>query len=131
MFFEVAAGNVLYMLVRSIISIFPMGGKIGKDPDSGKDWRQEEKGLTENEIVGWHHRFDGHEIEQALGVGDEQESLACCGPWGRKESDMTEWLNWTRSIWLIRLFKYYYHYYFFTTNLVCSCYHTSVLREVC
>ena len=94
-------------------SIFSMGGKIGKDPDSGKDWRQEEKGLTENEMVGWHHWFDGHEIEHALGVGDAQESLACCGPWDCKESDMTEWLNWTRSTWLIRLFKYYYHYYFF------------------
>ena len=67
---------------------------IGKDPDSGKDWRQE-KGTTEDEMVGWHHRLDGHEFQQALGVGDGQGSLACCSPWGRKELDMTEWLNWT------------------------------------
>jgi len=67
----------------------------GKDPDSGKDWRQEEKGTTENEMVGWHHWLHGHEFEQAPGVGDGQGILACCSPWGCKESDMTEWLNWT------------------------------------
>ena len=70
---------------------------IGKDPDSGKDWRQEEKGMTEDEMVGWHHQLDGHEFGQALGVGDGQGSLACCSPWGRKELDTTEWLNWTDS----------------------------------
>ena len=68
---------------------------IGKDPDLGKDWRQEEKGMIENEMVGWHHQLNGHEFEQALGVGDGQGSLACCSPWGHKESDMTEQLNWT------------------------------------
>ena len=68
---------------------------IGTDPDAGKDWRQDEKETTENEMVGWHHRLDGHEIEQALGVGDGQGSLACYSPWGCKESDRTEWLNWT------------------------------------
>ena len=68
---------------------------IWKDPDAGKDWRQEEKGATEDEMVGWHHQLDGHEFEQALGFGDGQGSLACCSPWGHKESDMTEWLNWT------------------------------------
>ena len=57
----------------------------------GKDWRQEEKRTTEDEMVGWHHRLNGHEFEQNLGVGDRQ----CCSPWGRKESDTTEWLNWT------------------------------------
>ena len=62
---------------------------IGKDPDAGKDWGQEEKGATEAEMVGWHHRLDGHEFEQALGVGDGQGSLACCRPWGRKESVKT------------------------------------------
>ena len=67
---------------------------IWKDPDSGKDWRQE-KEITEDEVVGWHHQLDGHEIEQATGVGYGQGSLACCSPWGHKESDMTEWLNWT------------------------------------
>ena len=68
---------------------------IGKDPDAGKDWRQEEKGMTEDEVVGWHHRFNEHEFEQALGVGDGQGSLACCSPRGCKESDVTEQLNWT------------------------------------
>ena len=67
----------------------------GKDPDVGKDWRQEEKGMTEDEMVGWHHRLDGHEFEQVPGVGDGQGSLVCCSPWGRKESDTTERLNWT------------------------------------
>ena len=67
---------------------------IGKDPDAGKDWRQEEKGVTEDEMVGWHHRLDGHEFEQAPGVDDGQGSLVCCSPWGGKESDTTEWLNW-------------------------------------
>ena len=67
---------------------------IGKDSDAGKDWRQE-KGMTEDEMVGWHHWLDGHEFEQAPGVGDGQGSLACCSPWGRKESDTTEPLNWT------------------------------------
>ena len=68
---------------------------IGKDPDVWKDWRQEKKGTTEDEIVGWHHWLDGHEAEQTLGIGDRQWSLACCSPWGHKESDMTEQLNWT------------------------------------
>ena len=67
---------------------------IGKDPGAGKHWRQEEMGMTEDEMVGWHHQLDGHEFEQALGVGDGQGSLACCGPWGRKESDTTELPNW-------------------------------------
>ena len=66
-----------------------------KDPGAGKDWRWEEKGMTEDEMVGWHHRLSGHESEQALGVGDGQGSLACCSPWDHKESDTTEWLNWT------------------------------------
>ena len=67
---------------------------IGKDSDAGKDWSWEQKGMTENEIVGWHHRRNGCKFEQAPGVGDEQGSLACCSPWGHKESDMTERLNW-------------------------------------
>ena len=66
-----------------------------KDPDAGKDWRQEETGMRGDEIVGWHHRLDGHEFEQAPRLGERQGSLACCSPWGHKESDMTEWLNWT------------------------------------
>ena len=69
---------------------------IRKDSDAGKDWRQEGKGTTEDEMAGWHHRLsDGHEFEQAPGVGDGDGSLACCSPWGHKESDKTEWLNWT------------------------------------
>ena len=66
---------------------------IWKDPSSGKDWRREEKGTTEDETVGW-HRLHGHEFEQALGVGDGQGGLGCCSPWGHKESDTTERLNW-------------------------------------
>ena len=72
---------------------------IGKDPNTGKDWRQEEKGVTEDEMVGWHHQLNGHEFEQALGVSDGQGSLACCSPWSCKESDTTEQLNWTEVSW--------------------------------
>ena len=68
---------------------------IGKDSDAGRDWGQEEKGTTEDEMVGWHHRLDGHEFGWTPGVGDGQGSLACCSPWGCKESDTTEKLNWT------------------------------------
>ena len=68
---------------------------IGKDPGAGKDWRQEEKGTTEDEMVGWHHWLDEHEFERALGAGDGQGGLACCSPWSLKESDTTGWLNWT------------------------------------
>ena len=66
---------------------------IRKDPDAGKDWRQEEKGTIEDEMVGWHHWLNGHEFEQAPGDGEGQGSLACCSPCGRKESDITERLN--------------------------------------
>ena len=69
---------------------------IWKDPDALKDWRQEEKGMTEDEMVAWHYWLDGNEFEQALGVGDGQGVLVCCSPWGCRESDMTEWLNWLR-----------------------------------
>ena len=66
----------------------------GKDPDAEKDWRWEEKGMTEDEMVGWHHQLNGHEFEQALGVGDNGcGGLVCCSPWGCKEWDMAEWLN--------------------------------------
>ena len=70
---------------------------IRKDTNTGKGWRQEEKGKTEDEMVEWHHRLNGHESEQAPGVGDGQGSLACCSPQGRKELDTTEWLNWTQG----------------------------------
>ena len=66
---------------------------IGKDPDAGKDWGQEEKGTTEDEIVGWHHRLNGDESASTPGDGEGQGSLACCGPRGHKELDTSEWLN--------------------------------------
>ena len=66
----------------------------GKDPDAGKDWRWEEKGTTEDEMVGWHHWLDGHEFEQAPRVGEGQRSLVCCGPRGCREANTTEQLNW-------------------------------------
>ena len=73
---------------------------IGKDPDSVQDWRQEEKGTTEDEIVGWHHWLSGHEFEQTLGDSEGQGSLACCSPQGCKKSDTTDWLNWISSYYL-------------------------------
>ena len=79
---------------------------IGKDPDAGKDWRQEEKGMTEDEMVGCHYQLDGHEFEQALGVGDGQGSLVCFSPWGHKEPDTTEWLNWTELKDVIKINKH-------------------------
>ena len=89
----------LMLKLQSII--WPPDAKnwlIGKDPDAGKDWRQKEKGMTQDEMVGWHHQLNGHEFEQAPRVGDGQESLECCSSQGHKESDMTEQLNWTESI---------------------------------
>ena len=72
---------------------------IGQDPDAVKDWRQEEKGMTEDKMVGWHHWLNGHEFEQAPGVGEEQGNLACCSPWCYRDSGMTEQLNWTELNW--------------------------------
>ena len=66
----------------------------GENPDAGKDWRQKEKGMTEDEMFGWYHWLDGHEFEQAPGVSDGQGSLACCRQWAHKESDTTKWLDW-------------------------------------
>ena len=71
---------------------------IGKDPDIGKDWRQKEKGATEDEIVGWHHWLNGHEFEQIPADNEAQGSLTCCSPWGQKESDTAERLNWTDNL---------------------------------
>ena len=68
---------------------------IGKDPDAGRDWGQEEKGTTEDEMASWHHWLDGCEFEWTPGVGNGQGGLACYDSWGHKESDMTEWLYWT------------------------------------
>ena len=81
--------------------LWPLDAKsqlIGKDPGAGKDWRQEEKGMTEDEMVGWHHQLDGHEFEQAPGVGDVQESLAWRSPWGHKKLDTTKQLNWLKNL---------------------------------
>ena len=68
-------------------------GLTGKDPDAEEDWREEEKGTTEGEMIGWLHRLNGHEFESTPGAGDGRRGLVCCSPWGRKESDTTEWLN--------------------------------------
>ena len=74
---------------------------IWTDPDAGKDWGQEEKGMTEDEMVGWHHWLDGHEFEWTPGVGDGQGGLACCSSWCCKVLDRTEWLNWTELNWML------------------------------
>ena len=90
--------------------LWPPGAKswlIWKDTDAGKDWGQEEKGMTEDEMVGWHHRLSGRWFGWTLGVGDGQGGLACWGSWSRKESDTTEWLNWTELI-LYKVFVIYY-----------------------
>ena len=79
---------------------------IGKDSDAGRDWGQEEKGTTEDEMAWWHHRLDAHEFGWTPGVGDGQGGLACRDSWGRKESDMTEWLNWTE---LMLKFQHFDH----------------------
>ena len=81
--------------------LWPPHGKnwlIGKELDPGRDWRQEKKGTTEDEMVGWHHQLDGYEFQHAPGIGDGQGSLACYSPWSCKESDMTEQLNWLTDI---------------------------------
>ena len=79
---------------------------IRKDPDAGQDWRQEEKGTTEDKMVGWHHWLNGHELEHAPGDCEGQGSLVCCSPWGCKESDTTEWLNSCNNLltWFAILF---------------------------
>ena len=100
-------GNQSWILIgrtdveAEILILWPPDTKswlIGKYPDAGKDWRREEKGTTEDEMVGWHHQLNGHEFEQALGVGDGQGSLVCCSPWICKESDMAQWMNWTEVL---------------------------------
>ena len=95
-------------------------GLIGKDPDAGKDWRQEEKGTTEDEMIGWHHGLSGHEFEQALRLCDGQWGLACCSPWGCKMLDTTELLNSTEySI------VYLYHIFFIHSSIdgLTNCFH--------
>ena len=87
----------------------------GKDPDAGKDWRWEEKGLTEDEMVGWHHWLNGHEFKQALQVGDGQGSLVCCSPWGCKELDTTEQLNWTETLVIFQQQQWRFSYFLYTS----------------
>ena len=93
--------------------LWPLHAKswlIGKDPDAGRDWGQEEKGTTEDEMAGWHHWLDGHEFEWTPGAGDGQGGLACCDSWGRKELDTSEWLKWIRPKWnLIQAFCERFH----------------------
>ena len=89
-----------YSLEGLMLKLWPPDAKnwlLGKDKDAGKGWRQE-KGMTEDEMVGWHHWLNGHELEQAPGAGDGQGRLACCSPWNRKESDTTEQLIWIELI---------------------------------
>ena len=88
---------------------------IGKDSDAGRDWGQE-KGTTEDKMAGWHHGLDGRESECTPGVGDGQGGLACCDSWGRKESDTTEWLNWTELNWCV-----FSHRFFLKILLVGFC----------
>ena len=79
---------------------------IGKDPDAGRDWGQEEKGTTEDEMVGWHHRLNGHGFGWTLGVGDRQGGLVCCDSWGHKELDTTELNDWLRGYFaILRCFR--------------------------
>ena len=78
---------------------------IEKDSDTGRDWGQEEKGTTEDEMAGWHHWLDGHEFQWTPRVGDGQRGLACCDSWGRKESDTTEQLNWTETLTSTSVFQ--------------------------
>ena len=83
---------------------------IGKDSDAGRDWGQEEKGTTEDEMAGWHHWLNGHEFEWSPGVGDGQGGLECCDSWGCKKSDTTERLNWTDWNYLLRDFSNFSFY---------------------
>ena len=95
-------GNQPWIYIRGtnaeaeVLTFWPPDAKewlIGKDPDAGKDWRQEKKGTTEDEMVGWHHWLNGHKSEKTLGDTEGQESLACCSPWSCKDSDRTSRLN--------------------------------------
>ena len=106
---HISRGGILKVWIKRPLKFFALwrpdakNWLIGEDPDAGKGWRQEEKEMTEDEMVGWHHRLDRHEFEQTPGVGEGQGSLVCCSPRGHKESDTTEWLNWTESSSQLRL----------------------------
>ena len=91
-------GLMLKLKLQHFGHLLQRTDSLEKNIDAGKDWRQEEKGTTEDETVGWHHRLDGHELERAPEISDGQGGLACCSPWGHKGSDTTEWLNCTRFL---------------------------------
>ena len=98
---QISGNGLTQLLTEFFFQLFKNWGVlnwfIGKDPDARKDWRQEEKGTTEDELVGWHHQLNRHESEQAPEAGDGQGSQACSSPWGRKESDTVR-LNWTEKV---------------------------------
>ena len=109
----------------------------GKDSDAGRDWGREEKGMTEDEMAGWHHWLDGREFEWPPGVGDGQGGLVCCDSWGNKESDMTEQLNWTElNVFLCNHYIYleemsvfnFYEIQFIIIFLFVGCVLVSILR---
>ena len=100
---------------------------IGKDSDAGRDWGQEEKGTTEDEMAGWYHWLDGHDSEWTPGVGDGQGGLACCDSWSRKESETTEHLNWTELTYKNFILVYLHlslscFYAPVATNFILTCY---------
>ena len=98
---EISPGcSLLGLMLKLKLQYF--GWLIWKDPDAGKDWGQEEKGMTEDEMVGWYHQLNGHEFGWTPGLGDGQGGLACCGLCGRRESDTTEWLNWLKTQILLK-----------------------------
>ena len=97
-------GNQSWIFIAKAPILWPHEVKkwlIGKDPDAGRDYGQEKKGMTEDEMAGWHHQLDGHEFEWTPGDGEGQGGLVCCDSWGHKESDVTERLNWTELNWTI------------------------------
>ena len=100
---------------------------IGKDPDAGSDWGQEEKGMTEDEMAGWHYWLDAHEFEWTPEVGDGQGGLECCDSWGRKQSDTTEQLNWTEL--RVNIIHYYFMYWVFDLYVNFAMQKTRVLKS--
>ena len=103
---------------------------IGKDSDAGRDWEQEEKGTTEDEMAGWHHQLYGHEFGQTPGVGDGQGGLVCCNSWGYKESDTTERLNWTDCCCLVASRVWFFCHSMDGSPPVCSVHGFSQARVV-
>ena len=91
-------GLILKLKLQYFDHLMRRTDSLGKNPDAGKDWRWEEKGTTEDDMVGWHHQLDGYEFEQAPGDSDAQGSLACWSPWSGKQSDMTKRLNWSELV---------------------------------